>query len=279
MKTLVTGGSGYLGTYVRQFFSADDFSRRSGFDVLDEFDTQRVHDYDAVIHLAAYFDKSAEGAQQCFKTNADGTRNVLRNMRPGSVFIYASTKDVYGSNASETEDVAEDTSTEYRGQSAFEWSKLIGEQYVRYYAAKNDFRACILRMSTIFARPSEGNDPGLVTHYVESIKNRRPIRLPAGIDPIRDILYVDDLSRACREFIESSLPFGLYNVGGGRLNTVSLRGMIDRISKLIQIEPIIEEVTPPAPLSLRYVSDTTRITNDLGWSPQIGIDSGLAMIL
>jgi len=38
MKTLVTGGSGYLGTYVRQFFSADDFSRRSGFDILNEFD-------------------------------------------------------------------------------------------------------------------------------------------------------------------------------------------------------------------------------------------------
>ena len=279
MRTLVTGGSGYLGTYVRQFFSADDFSRRSGFDILNEFDAQRVQDYDTVIHLAAHFDKSPEGAQQCFQTNAEGTRNVLQHMRPGSVFIYASTKDVYGSNASETEDVGEDTSTEYCGQSAFEWSKLIGEQYVRYYAAKNDFRACILRMSTIFARPSEGNEPGLVTHYVESIKNRRPIRLPAGIDPVRDILYVDDLSRACREFIKSTIPFALYNVGGGRLNAISLRGIVERVSKLIEIEPVIEEVTPPAQMPLRYVSDTTRITNELGWRPQIGIDSGLAVIL
>jgi nucleoside-diphosphate-sugar epimerase len=188
MKTLVTGGSGYLGTYIRQFFSADDFSRRSGFDVRNEYNAERVREYDAVIHLAAHFDKSPEGAPQCYQTNADGTRNVLQNMKPGSVFIYASTKDVYGSNASETEDVGEDTSTEYCGQSAFEWSKLIGEQYVRYYAAKNDLRACIFRMSTIFARPSEGNEPGFVTHYVESIKNRRPIRLPAGVDPVRDIL-------------------------------------------------------------------------------------------
>ena len=161
MRTLVTGGSGYLGTYVRQFFSADDFSRRAGLDILNEFDAQQVQDYDTVIHLAAHFDKSPEGAQQCFQTNADGTRNLLQHMRPGSVFIYASTKDVYGSNASETEDVAEDTSTEYSGQSAFEWSKLIGEQYVRYYAAKKEFRACIFRMSTIFARPSEGNELGL----------------------------------------------------------------------------------------------------------------------
>ena len=279
MKTLVTGGSGYLGTYVRQFFSADDFSRRADLDILNEFDAQRIEEYDTVIHLAAHFDKSPEGAQQCFQTNADGTRNVLEHMRPGSVFIYASTKDVYGSNASETEDVSEDTSTEYCGQSAFEWSKLIGEQYVRYYAAKNDFRACIFRMSTVFARPSEGNDFGLVTHYVESIKNRQPIRLPAGVDPVRDILYVDDFSRACRAFIKSEKQFGLYNLGGGRLNAVSLRGIIERVSKLIQIEPVIEEVPLATPVPLRYVSDTTRINNELDWRPQIGIDDGLAVIL
>lgn len=268
-----------MGTYVRQFFSADDFSRRSGFDIRNEFDAQRVQEYDTVIHLAAHFDKSPEGAQQCFQTNADGTRNVLQHMRPGSVFIYASTKDVYGPHASEIEDVAEDTSTEYCGQSGFEWSKLIGEQYVRYYAAKNDFRACIFRMSMIFARPSEGNELGLVTHYVESIKNRRPIRLPAGIDPVRDILYVDDLSRACRAFIKSSRQFGLYNLGGGRMNAVSLRGIIERVSKLIQIEPVIEEFTPSVPVPLRYVSDTTRINNELDWRLQIGIDDGLAVIL
>ena len=279
MSILVTGGSGYLGTFVRQFFSADDFSRRSDLDVLNEYDAQRVQEYDTVIHLAAHFDKSPEGAQQCFQTNADGTRNLLQYMRPGSVFIYASTKDVYGSNASETEDVTEDTSTEYCGQSAFEWSKLIGEEYVRYYAAKHDFRACIFRLSTIFARPSEGNAPGLVTHYVESIKNRQPIRLPADIDPVRDILYVDDFSRACRAFMKSTIPFGLYNLGGGRLNAVSLRGIIERVSKLIEIEPVIEEVPMPAPVPLRYVSDTTRISNELDWRPQIGVNDGLAVIL
>ena len=35
MKTLVTGGSGYLGIHVRRFFDADDFSRRSNLDILD----------------------------------------------------------------------------------------------------------------------------------------------------------------------------------------------------------------------------------------------------
>ena len=280
MKILVTGGSGYLGTHVRQFFSADDFSRRMGLNILEEQDAEQVRDYDVVIHLAAYFDKSPEGAHQCFQTNAEGTRNLLRFMRPGSVFIYASTKDVYGSNASATEDVAETTSTEYVGQSAFEWSKLIGERYVEYYAKKNNFRACIFRMSTIYARPSEGNDFGFVTHYVESIKNRRPIRLPAGVDPIRDILYVDDFSRACRAFRNKSIPFGLYNLGGGHMNALSLRGIIEKVSKMIDIEAVIEEDPRlPAPVPLRYVSDLTRISKDLDWRPQIWVDHGLQVIL
>lgn len=280
MKILVTGGSGYLGTYVRSFFSADDLSRRSGFNILDEQDAAMVRDYDVVIHLAAYLDKSPDGAQQCFLTNSDGTRNLLRFMRPGSIFIYASTKDVYGRHASSNKDVAEDTSTDYAGQSAFEWSKLIGERYVEYYAKQNAFRACVFRMSTVFARPSEGNDFGFVTHYVESIKNRQPIRLPAGVDPIRDILYVDDFSRACRKFISRAGPFKVYNLGGGRLNIVSLRGLIDKVSKMIEIEPIIEEdPNLRAPVPLRYVSDLGRINDELDWLPEVRVEEGLRLIL
>ena len=280
MRILVTGGSGYLGTFVRQFFSADDFSRRVDRDVLNDYDAQQVQDYDVVIHLAAHFDKHPDGAEQCFRTNADGTRNILRHMRPGSVFIYASTKDVYGSHASSEVEVAETTSTEYCGQSAFEWSKLMGERYVEYYARARDLRACIFRMSTVFARLTEGNDYGIVTHYVESIKHRQPIRLPAGVDPVRDILYVDDLSRACRSFMDSSLAFGLYNLGGGRLNAVSLRGIIERVSKMIEIEAIVEEDPRiPAPVPQRYVSDLTRINQELDWHPQIGIDDGLRVLL
>jgi nucleoside-diphosphate-sugar epimerase len=281
MRILVTGGSGYLGTFVRQFFSADDLSRRSGADILDEEAVKRVADYDAVIHLAAHFDKDHSGAQECYRINAEGTANVIRNMRPGSAFVYASTKDVYGANANGFEYVDEATSTEYCGQSAFEWSKLIGERYVEYYSRKQDIRACIFRLSTVFARPSEDNAPGIITHYVQSIKNRTPIRLPAGVDPVRDILYVDDFSRACRDFIYSKkVEFGLYNLGGGRLNEVSVRDILKRVGSVIEIEPVIQEDPAlPSPVPLRYVSDITRASEELDWRPQIGIDTGLQIIL
>ena len=279
MNTLVTGGHGYLGTYVRQFFEAMDFSRRSSLNILEDADAQIVENYDVVIHLAGHLDKNPEGAEECFRTNADGTRNIIRRMREGSVFIYASTKDVYGNQASAYEFVPEDCPLESNPASAFELSKLIGEQYVEYYARQRGLRACIFRLSAVFARPTDGNENGFVTHYVESVKHRWPIRLPAGADPVRDILYVDDLSRACRSFIYSEKEFGLYNLGGGRLNAVSLRDLIGRVGSMLEIEPVIEDdpnIPPPVPL--RYVSDLTRIKQELKWQPQIGIDAGLRVI-
>lgn len=279
MNTLVTGGSGYLGVHVRNFFNASDFSRRSSLNILEDADARIVENYDVVIHLAGHMDKSPEGAEECFRTNADGTRNIIRHMRAGSVFIYASTKDVYGSNAGAYAEVPEACPIEEYAVSAFELSKLIGERYVEYYAKQRGVRACIFRMSAVFARPTEGNENGFVTHYVESVKHRWPIRLPEGIDPVRDILHVDDFARACRSFVKSERPFGLYNLGGGRLNVVTVRELIGRVGKMLEIEPVIvEDPNMPHPTPLRYVSDLTLINRELDWGPQIGIDDGLRVV-
>jgi CDP-paratose 2-epimerase len=279
MRTLVTGGSGYLGTHVRRFFAAADISRRSGHDILSE-DVEQVANYDAVIHLAAHLDKDPAGAELCFRTNSEGAANVIKHLRPGSTFIYASTKDVYGSNAETYVEVPETCPTDYAGQTALEWSKLIGERYVEYYARQRNVRTCIFRMSTVYARPSDGNENGFVTHYVESVKRGWPIRLPLGGHPVRDILHVDDFSRACRAFIDSSLPFGLYNLGGGKENAASLLELVNTVARLIQLEPqIVSDDTLPHPVPVNYVSDLSRIQQQLGWRPEIGIEEGLRSLL
>jgi nucleoside-diphosphate-sugar epimerase len=196
------------------------------------------------------------------------------------VFIFASTRDVYGSHADDYGEVPEGCSTEYQHQSPLEWSKLIAERYVEYYAAQRNFRACIFRLSTVYARPSEGNENGFVTHYVESVKRGWPIRLPLEGRPVRDILHVDDFSGACRAFIDSSVTHGLYNLGGGRENATSLREMIDKVAEIIQCNPVIDEnAPPPVPVPLNYVSDLARVREELGWQPQIGIEEGLRSLI
>jgi nucleoside-diphosphate-sugar epimerase len=276
LKVLVTGGSGYLGTHVRRHFQAEDLSRRSQFDVLSPLDAARAGNFEIVIHLAAHLSKNPDDAELCFRTNIEGTVNLLRAMRPNSVFIFASTKDVYGPHADDFDEVPESCSTGYQNHSALEWSKLIAEKYVQYYAAQQNFRSCIFRLSTVYARPSEGNENGFVTHYVEAVKRGWPLRLPLEGKPVRDILHVDDFSRACRAFIDSDVPHGLYNLGGGRQNALSLREIVDKIAEIIQCNPVFDESTPPpAPVPLNYITDLARVRAELGWSPQIGIEEGL----
>lgn len=280
MKILVTGGSGYLGTHVRRFFGADDFSRRSGHNILSENDLELVAEYDVVIHLAAYLDKSPEGADLCFRTNADAAANLVRRLNPGSVFIYASTKDVYGPGADSYSEVPETCATDYSGQTALEWSKLIGERYVEFYARQKSVRTCIFRMSTVYARPSTDNDSGFVTHYVESVKRGWPIHLPSGGKVVRDILHVDDFSRACRAFIDSSHVYGLYNLGGGKENAATLSTLVSTVGEMIQLEPnLVNDDNLPPPVPLNYVSDLSRIKEQLGWKPSIGIEEGLRSLL
>jgi nucleoside-diphosphate-sugar epimerase len=276
MKILVTGGSGFLGTHIRKFFSADDFSRRSNLDLLNLQDAQIVEQYDVVIHLAATLDKSIEAAEEVFLTNVEGTINLLRSMRENSVFIFASTKDVYGRFADNYREVPETCPTVYSGQSALEWSKLIAERYVEFYATQNKFRSCIFRLSTVYAPMSESNTPNFVTNYIDLINSGEPLRLPANGTPRRDLLAVEDFARACRAFVDSIIRHGLYNLGGGARNTVSLRELITKMEEVSGYQAVIdEENSLPAPVPNNYVSDLTLVQQELDWKPKIGLDEGL----
>ena len=276
MKILVTGGSGYLGTHVRKFLGADDFSRRSNLDVLRLHDTQAVAEYDTVIHLAAHLDKDPEAAEEVFLTNVEGTINVLQQMRKDAVFIFASTKDVYGRFADNFSSVPESCQTLYAGQSALEWSKLIAERYVEYYANQNGFRSCIFRLSTVYGPASDGNDPNFVGHYADAINKGEQIRLPGGGQPVRDLLHVDDLSSACRAFAGSVIRHGLYNLGGGRENAVSMTDLVKTLEDVSGLQAIVDAKNMlPAPIPMNYVSDLTLIQQELDWKPLIGLEAGL----
>ena len=276
MKILVTGGSGFLGTHVRKFFNADDFSRRSDYDLLSLQDVKTAEDYDVVIHLAALLDKSPESDEEVFLHNVEGTINLLRNIKENAIFIYASTKDIYGRFADNHREVPETCSTIYSGQSALEWSKLVAEKYVSFYANKNNFRSCIFRMSTVYAPMTLGNTPNFVTHYANCFNTGDPIRLPANGKPIRDILHVEDFSRACQAFIDSVIRHGIYNIGGGSKNAITLRELYEKMEEVSGYQTSLdEEIMIPTPAPMNYVTDLNLIQQELDWKPSISIEDGL----
>ncbi len=276
MKVLVTGGSGFLGVHLRRFFDADDFSRRSGVDVLNLADVRRAEDYDAIIHLAAYLDKSPEQAEESFLVNVEGTVNLLQAMPANTAFIFASTRDVYGKYADDFDAVPETCPTDFSGQSALEWSKLIAERYVEFYAALRGFRSCIFRLSTVYAPRSEGNAVNFVGHYADMINRGEPLRLPFGGKPVRDLLHVDDFAHACRKFIDGELRHGLYNLGGSKENALSLRELVAKMEEVSGLQAIVEEdEDSPPPVPLNYISDITKAKTELDWQPEITLEEGL----
>jgi len=280
MKILVTGGSGFLGTHIREFFNADDFSRKSNLDILNLQDVQMAEDYDVVIHLAAFLDKSPENSEETFLTNVEGTVNLLRVMRQNSVFIFASTKDVYGRHADNFDEVHERCLTEFCGQSPLEWSKLIAEKYVEFYSAMNRFRSCIFRLSTVYAPKSWGNEPNFVTHYLEAVRDGDTLYLPANGKPKRDLLHVEDFALACKKFIDSDIMFGLYNLGGGYDNALTLRELVKKMEELTGAQAVLDETENiPAPVPFNYVTDISKIEHELGWKPTISIEEGLKTLL
>ena len=276
MNVLVTGGSGYLGSHVKKYFNADDFSRHSGSDLLSHVDTAAVREYDVVIHLAAALDKSPEAADEVFLVNVEGTVNLLRSVKAGAAFIFASTKDVYGRFADNYAEVPEDCPILYSGQSPLEWSKFIGEQFVNYYGFNRGFRSCVFRMSTIYAPQTEGTAPNFVTHYANRINYGEAVRFPGGGKPVRDILHVEDFCKACEAFIDSVIRQGTYNIGGGGENAFSLRELFEKMQEVSGYQGVVDEENPlPDPIPYNYVTDIGLARRELDWEPSLSAEEGL----
>ena len=92
---------------------------------------------------------------------------------------------------------------------------------------------------------------------------------------MRDLLHVDDLGRACNAFVDSIIQHGLYNLGGGRLNAISLTNLLSKMEEVSGLQAVLSEEHGPEPVPVNYVSDLTRIRHELGWQPEISLEEGL----
>ncbi|MBN2321219.1 MAG: NAD-dependent epimerase/dehydratase family protein [Acidobacteria bacterium] len=284
MKILVTGGSGYLGAHICRRLKAsrlkvDSLSRREGIDIRKPGSLGFLSQYDAVVHLAAHLDKSPGAADRCFAVNARGTLNILRKLHRDQIFIFASTKDVYGNHTLHRRRVDENCPTDFAGQGAYEWSKLIAEKYVQYYTQRLNLRTAILRLSTTFAPLTEGNKGSFVNFFAGSIRHGTPILLKAHGRQVRDLLHVNDLADAIECCLHAEISGEIFNIGGGPANATTLAGLVDLLSSLIGKKAALQKSAEKEPGQMRYVSDIRKIERALKWTPRMNLMRGLKTIL
>ena len=134
MKSLITGGSGILGTELKKFFPDSLFPSRSELDITNHeavFDYFSKNEFDSIIHTAAMTSvRQCESEKKsCWNSNVVGTKNLVdatTEFRSNSKFIYVSTACVFDGHTG----MYKESSVPYP-ENFYALTKLIGEQFVK----------------------------------------------------------------------------------------------------------------------------------------------------
>lgn len=230
-----------------------------------------------------------------FEVNALGTFNVLeaarRQRRPPTVIV-CSTNKVYGERVNSIplrrgrtryefsgryrKGIPEDFGTDLCEHSPYGCSKLTGDIYAQDYARLYGLKVGVFRMSCIYGPRQFGvEEQGWLAWFAISALRRKPITIYGDGKQMRDVLYVTDLVDAYDAFHRSRLAHGVFNIGGGPSNTISLLELVALLGKLTGREvPLRFRSARPSDQKV-YVSDIRRARDQLGFHPSVSPERGV----
>ncbi len=242
--------------------------------------------FDGIIHLAAesHVDRSITGPDEFVMTNIVGTVNLLNAARTSwkdyyknKLFYHVSTDEVYGSLGSDgffTEETAYDPKSPYSA------SKASSDHMVRAYNHTYGLPVIISNCSNNYG-PNQFPEK-LIPLVINNIKHRKPIPVYGKGENIRDWLYVKDHATAIDLIYHQGKEGETYNIGGNNewknIDLVMLLCTI--MDKKLGREPgtsekLITYVTDRPGHDLRYAIDSSKLQEELGWSPIPEFASGL----
>ena len=314
MSILVTGGTGFVGIHVIAqlaelgepvvALSAEDGLDDAARDFLgpgrervacvkgDVLDLGAVravmerHDVDRVIHgaaITAIGGLEPDAARQAAMVNVGGTATVLEAARLAGVkrFVHLSSASVYGATDPHVP-LEEDAALEPRG--IYGITKRAGEDVVRRYFELFGMAGAILRLSAPYG-PLERPNPlrtvmSPVFHWCRAALKGQEVELADDLP--RDLTYVSDTARCVvSAFLEPHLNHQLYNASCGENHRFS-----DILAALARVRPgfrfRLEKGGALSPFfrdSLRGPLSMKRAREDLGFTPQYDIETGLGRYL
>ena len=231
MKTLITGGSGILGTELKKLFPNSLFPSHSELDITNHemvFDYFSKNEFDSIIHTAAMTSiRQCESEKKLsWDTNVVGTKNLVdatTEFRPNSKFIYLSTACVFdGHTGMYKESSIPDPENFYA------LTKLIGEQQI-----KNLKNYLIIR-----------------TNFVGKQKWMYP---KAFTDRFGTYLFAENVASGIKEIFDDNIEGTIHIVGDKKLSMYDLAKITTT-----SIQPMtIDEYQGP-PLTMDMSLDTER---------------------
>lgn len=244
---------------------------------------------DAVLHLAAesHVDRSIADTDVFIQTNVVGTVNLLnatlehwqsQGSKPDFRFLHVSTDEVYGDLENDGSLFRE--STPYNPSSPYSASKAASDFMVSSWHRTYGLPVLITNCSNNYG-PFQ-NIEKLIPHMITRALRQETLPVYGKGTNIRDWLHVDDHVAALDLILRNGRPGERYNVGGG--NERNNLSVVERIcEQLDQLKPmsgksyrnLVTFVTDRPGHDLRYAIDASRLTSELGWSPQHNFETGL----
>jgi dTDP-glucose 4,6-dehydratase len=304
MRLLVTGGAGFIGsnfvrywvdehpedhvvvydvlTYAGNRPNLADLEDRIGFvqgDVCDlEVATKTLADQaiDTVVHFAAESHNSLAVLNPglFFRTNVVGTQIMLEAARRQGVrrFHHISTCEVYGDLALDTDEMFTEDSP-YRPRTPYNASKAGADHAVRAYGETFGLPITITNCCNNYGpyQFPEKVIPLFTTHAIDD----RSLPLYASTQNRREWLHVVDHCRAVDAVLRDGAEGETYHVGSGV--EASIEEIADLVLSSLGKPSSLKEIVADRPgHDRRYLLDSSKIQDKLGWKPEIPFGDGLA---
>ncbi len=270
-KILVTGGAGFIGSYVvraligggHDVMVLDDLStgKRDNIphgrqmemikgDVADMATVEKaMQGCDHVIHLAAMVSipQTVDDPERAYRVNVQGTFNVLecaRKLNLAGRVIYASSAAVYG-NLSDGA-VKEEDAGNVALNTPYAANKRAGEVLARMYKDVYGIKLTALRIFNAYGpgQDENGGYSGLLSKVVDSVENGTLLTIFGDGSQTRDLVSVQDVAMIIRALVQApvtvELPWVL-NVGSGiamtLLDTIRQVVAIKRVNPRVEYRP------------------------------------------
>lgn len=226
----------------------------------------------AIVHLAALAGvrESILEPLRFNAVNIDGTVTMLEAaVRHGNPrFILASTSSVYG--LSKRIPYCEDDPLHFC-VSPYGATKIACERYGYIYHQVHGLPMVSLRLFTAYGPRQR---PDMAIHrFAHAIMRGEPLTLYGDGSTSRDYTYIDDIVAGIIGALDSELPHGIFNLGGGE--QLELRELVALLEDAIGQKAVVNYLPEQAGDPPHTRADVSLAKKELGWEPEVPVREGI----
>ena len=293
-KFLIIGGAGFIGSHLSKALVEKNFSVT----IFDDLNTGKIsnieqikekinfikgdirdietlrkisRDKDGIFHLAARasVQESFEKPEEYYDVNVKGTENVFKVAHENGIkVVYSSSSSIYGN----PENLPIKESDPKNPINPYAETKLEKEKLAIKFASQG-LKVIGLRYLNVFGEGQSKEYAGVITLFLDRIKEKLPPKINGDGLQSRDFVYVEDVVSANILAMQSNVDHTFFNVGTG--TTISILDIAKLIIKFsgLKLEPIF---CPPLKGDVRItISDISHIKKELDWKPTVFLEEWL----